>query len=60
MIEIECPQCGKKVNKKDYRFHRKMEEALLDLIKNNRPQWLDEYGSCPKWLANYKAMFCPN
>lgn len=52
----ECSLCGSFVDEKDFYAHRKMEKAIVDLIKKNKPNWVNEDGSCVKCYEYYRTL----
>ena len=47
-----CPICGGKVM--HIEKHLRAEKQLIEIIKTEHPEWVQEKGLCPKCLEHYR------
>lgn len=59
MSKTKCPLCERKIEEKELVYHHDIEEMLIDVIKNNHPQWIDNQGACPRCVEYYRTIFGP-
>ena len=56
MAEQDCSLCGSSVPKESFYAHRKMEKAIIDLIKKKNPKWVETDGSCVRCYEYYRTL----
>jgi hypothetical protein len=56
MAEHECSLCGTTVPEESFYAHRRMEKAIIDLIKKKNPQWVETDGSCARCFEYYRTL----
>lgn len=56
MVESKCSLCDSLVPEESFYMHRKMEKAIINLIKKKNPHWVETDGSCARCYEYYRAM----
>lgn len=56
MAESRCSLCDSYVPEESLYMHRKIEKAIVDLIKQKNPQWVETDGSCAKCYEYYRTL----
>jgi len=51
--QTNCPLCGQAVDRLIYGFHRAEEDAVLQQISKQYPQWRQENGACSRCVDYY-------
>jgi len=55
MAKINCSLCDAPVEGRTLASPQKLENRILDLIRNDRPEWEAKRGICPNCLEQYRA-----
>ena len=55
MPKVNCSLCNELVEGRTLASPQKLENRILDLIKQDRPQWEAKRGICPNCLETYRA-----
>jgi uncharacterized membrane protein len=55
MPKVTCSLCGAQVEGRTLASPQKLENRILDLIKQDRPEWEAKRGICPDCLEQYRA-----
>ena len=55
MPKVNCSLCGSLVEGRTLASPQKLENRILDLIRNDRPDWEAQRGICPNCLEQYRA-----
>jgi uncharacterized membrane protein len=55
MPKVNCSLCGTLVEGRTLASPQKLENKILDLIKNDHPDWEAKRGICPNCLEQYRA-----
>lgn len=55
MPKVNCSLCGSEVEGRALASPQKLENRILDLIKQDRPEWEAKRGICPNCLEQYRA-----
>lgn len=53
---IECPICKDQVDRLQYPMHEAVDRVVLEWIRQQHPEWVDEEGLCPRCLELYRRM----
>ncbi len=53
-MEYKCDVCGQKVEGGFLALKDHTEDHIVDIIKKDHPQWVDENGVCVKCLDHYR------
>lgn len=53
-MDYKCGVCGEKVEGDLISFKNHTEDHILDIMKKDHPQWVDENGVCRKCLDYYR------
>lgn len=55
MPKVNCSLCSTQVEGRTLASPQKLENRILDLIKQDRPEWEGKRGICPNCLEQYRA-----
>jgi len=55
MAKVNCSLCDTQVEGRTLASPQKLENRILDLIKQDRPEWEGKRGICPNCLEQYRA-----
>jgi uncharacterized membrane protein len=55
MPKVNCSLCGTLVESRTLASPQKLENRILDLIRQDRPEWEAKRGICPNCLEQYRA-----
>lgn len=50
---IQCPICNDQVERLVYRFHVESEGEVIDKIKNDHAEWIEQSGACSRCIDYY-------
>src|SRR5258705_12015536 len=53
--KLSCSLCDSPVDGRSLRSPQKLENRILDLIRQDRPEWEANRGICPNCLETYRA-----
>src|SRR5205809_7387863 len=53
--KLNCSLCQSAVDGRSLRSPQKLENRIIDLIKQDRPDWEAKRGICPNCLETYRA-----
>lgn len=53
--KLQCSLCTESVDGRSLRSPQKLENRIIDLIKQDRPEWEGNRGICPNCLEQYRA-----
>lgn len=53
-MEYICGVCGERLNRDLLGFKKHTEEHIVEIVKKDNPQWVEESGICPKCLEYYQ------
>ena len=53
--KLTCSLCASSVDGRSLRSPQKLENRIIDLIKQDRPEWAANRGICPNCLEQYRA-----
>ena len=53
--KLNCSLCESPVDGRSLRSPQKLENRILDLIRQDRPEWEANRGICPNCLEQYRA-----
>ena len=53
--KLSCSLCAAPVDGRSLRSPQKLENRIIDLIKQDRPDWEANRGICPNCLEQYRA-----
>ncbi len=56
MAESKCSLCNSMVPEESFYMHRKMEKAIINLIKKKNPNWVETDGSCARCYEYYRVL----
>ncbi len=55
MPKLNCSLCGAAVEGRALASPQKLENRILDLIRQDRPEWEAKRGICPSCLETYRV-----
>lgn len=53
---VTCPLCEQQVDEFKYDLHESVDRVVLDWIRRQHPDWVEEDGACPRCLEYYRQM----
>ncbi|MFQ5743614.1 MAG: hypothetical protein ACE5HV_08495 [Acidobacteriota bacterium] len=53
---VTCPLCAQSVEELEYALHESVDRVVLDWIRRQHPDWVDEDGVCKRCVDLYRAM----
>lgn len=58
-MDYTCPICNTSIPRDILKFRHHMEEHMVDVIKEQHPDWVEEDGFCPR-CYDYLKQQMPN
>lgn len=55
-MKYQCHICGREIDEAAGLAHVKAEEYLIELIRRDHPEWLEEKNSCHKCIDYYRRL----